>query len=340
MAYKFRGESAKAEINFISWSVSRNGILTPVANIKPVELSGAKISRVTLHNLGMVNQFKLKAGDIIEIVRSGEVIPKFLSVVESSPAEFVVPQQCPSCSSQVEKNGIRLFCINKECPAQKLENILNFVQKIGMNDLSSKRLEQMLQVGLVKDISDLYKIKRNDLLKLDKTKDKLADKILNEIEKSKAANLITFLSALGIPGGAYNKCEKVVKAGFDSIEKILSLTIDQLCSIDGFATKSAEDFVTGIQDRTVLIRALINSGFDLKNIVLEDSLCFCITGSLEEKRTVIEGRIRAKGYKVVSSVTKETTHLVCNSESSSSKYKKALKLGISIISELDLRNLL
>ncbi len=340
MAFKFRGESADARINYIEWSVSRNGILTPVAIIDPVVLSGAKISRVTLHNFGMVNQFKLKSDDVIEIVRSGEVIPKFLSVRSSSENEFKVPHFCPSCSSPIDEVEIRLFCRNNNCPAQKLEIILNFVQKIGMNDLSSKRLEQMLKVGLIADITDLYKITKDDLLRLEKTKDKLADKILIEITKSLDADLITFLAALGIPGGAYNRCEKIVKSGFDSIEKVLELSASKLIAIDGFAEKSAEDFVNGIQKRNNLIKKLLSYGFNPQKLELHDSFCFCITGSLQEKRSVIESGIRAKGHKVVSSVTKATTHLVCNQESSSSKYKKALALKIPVITEKDLSQLL
>lgn len=336
MAYKFRGESAQATIQNIEWSVSRNGILTPVANIEPVELSGATISRVTLHNFGLVNQFKLKRGDLIEIVRSGEVIPKFLSVKQSSKNEYEYPKNCPSCNSEIEEVEIRLFCRNPDCPAKKLETILNFIQKIGINDLSSKRLEQMISVGIVRDIDDLYKMTKDQLLTLEKTKDKLAEKLLDEINKSKQADLITFLSALGIPGGAYNKCERIVKAGYDSIEKVQALTVNTLCAVEGFAEKSARDFIEGLKQRDELISKLVSIGFDPVGIEIHDNFCFCITGSLNEKRSSIETKIRSKGHKVVSSVTKETTHLVCNVVSNSSKYKKAVSLQIPIITEQEL----
>lgn len=340
MAYKFRGETAQARIDKISWSVSRNGILTPVANIKPVTLSGASISRVTLHNYGLVNQFKLKSGDIVEIVRSGEVIPKFLQVIKSSENDFTVPTSCPSCGGSVEIKDIRIYCMNEGCPGRELEVYLNFVQKIGIMDLSSKRLEQMINAGLLKRIGDLYRLTKVQLLELEKTKDKLADKLLEQIEKSKGAQLITFLSALGIPGGAYNKCEKVVSAGYDSIEKIQQLTVEQLCLVEGFAEKSATEFVQGIQKRKNLIDDLLSVGFNPQNVSKQDQLCFCITGGLSEKRSVIEGRIRDRGHKVVSTVTNETTHLVCNTPSSSSKYKKAEKLNLPIITEAKLKELL
>jgi DNA ligase (NAD+) len=288
----------------------------------------------------MVNQFQLKKGDVIEIVRSGEVIPKFLQVIHSSINPFEIPHCCPSCNSEVEIRDIRIYCTNQQCPGRELETYLNFVQKIGIMDLSSKRLELMINSGLLKSIGDLYRLTKEQLLGLEKTKDKLADKLLDQIEKSKSANLVTFLSALGIPGGAYNKCERVVSAGFDTIEKIRAMSVADLCVVEGFAEKSATEFVNGIQNRKKLIDDLLNVGFDPKSVSKQDQFCFCITGSLSEKRAVIEGRIRDHGHKVVSSVTNETTHLVCNQPSSSSKYKKAQKLNIPIITETDLQKIL
>ena len=173
MAFKFQGESKRTRIIEIIWSVSRNGHLIPVGNVEPVELSGAKISRVTLHNYGQVKQHKLKCGDEIEIVRSGEVIPKFLTTVKPSQNKWEVPNQCPVCQSVVELNDIHLVCSNKKCPGIVKENILNFVQKIGIDDLSSKRLDAMLREGLVASIPDLYKLNKEKLLTLEKTKEKI-----------------------------------------------------------------------------------------------------------------------------------------------------------------------
>lgn len=210
MAFKFQGESRPTTIESISWQVSRNGYLTPVANVAPVDLSGAKVSRVTLHNFGMVNQFKLKAGDVIEIVRSGEVIPKFLSVVKAGDGTFKVPDKCPSCEKKVEIQEIRLVCNNDYCPDKVKDEILNFIKKIGIDDLSSKRLEEFIRLGLVTDIPSLYELEEKDLLTVEKVKEKLASKIIGSIKDSLNADLISFLAALGLSGGAYNKCEKIV----------------------------------------------------------------------------------------------------------------------------------
>lgn len=345
MAFKFQGESKTTEIKDIIWYVSRNGILTPVGVVEPVELSGAMISNVTFHNYGLVKQYELKKGDKIEIIRSGEVIPKFLSVVESSNNKLEIPSNCPSCHSEVEVEDIRIYCRNDKCPGKNKEIILNFIQKIGIEDLSGKRLEELLNAGLVKTIPDLYRLTADDLMKLDKVKDKLSNKLIESINKTKQVDLITFLSSLGITGGAYNKCEKVVHSGIDTVEKIKKLTYDQLMGIESFAEKSSEEFLNSIRAKYDLIDELISLGFEFiqeeKRETQITGQKICITGALSEKRSVIEDRIRECGGVVVSSVSKNTDVLVTNeTDPTSSKFKKALELKIKIITEAELMDLM
>jgi DNA ligase (NAD+) len=345
MAFKFAGESKTTTIKEIIWSVSRNGILTPVADVEPVELSGAMISRVTLHNYGMVAANNLKSGDVIEIIRSGEVIPKFLSVVQPSNNKFVIPERCTSCDSKVEIVDIRIFCKNENCSGKNLEIILNFIQKIGIEDLSGKRLEELIKARLVKTIPDLYRLEASDLMKIDKVKEKLSKKLIESIQKTKTIDLITFLSALGISGGAYSKCEKVVRAGFDNIKKIEDLSLAQLMGVESFAEKSATEFISSINEKKEMIHELIELGFiftvEETRETKVSGLKICITGALSEKRPVIEDMIREGGGIVVSSVSKNTDILVTNeTDPSSSKFKKALELKIKIITEAQLLSLL
>lgn len=345
MAFKFQGESKTTTLKEISWSVSRNGILTPVGEVEPVELSGAMISRVTLHNYGMVAANNLKSGDVIEIIRSGEVIPKFLSVVTPSKEKFVIPDHCPSCDSKVEVVDIRLYCRNENCPGKNKEIILNFIQKIGIEDLSGKRLEELINAKLVKAIPDLYRLEASDLMKLDKVKDKLSNKLIESIQKTKTVDLITFLSALGITGGAFNKCEKVVRGGFDSISKIKNLSLEQLMKVESFAEKSATEFLSSLREKHGLIDELVELGFEFTVEETRETEItgkkICITGALSEKRPVVEDKIREGGGIVVSSVSKNTDILVTNeTDPSSSKYKKALELKIKIITEAELLKLL
>lgn len=338
IAFKYQGDTKETKIEEIVWSVSRNGILTPVANVEPVELSGAKISRVTLHNYGMVKQYDLKKGDKIEIVRSGEVIPKFLSVIEASKGSLDLPTKCPSCNTKVEIVDIRIICDNEKCPAQNKEKILNFIQKIGIDDLSSKRLDEMISKGLVGTIDDLYSIKKGQLLELEKVKEKLESKLLTNIENSKNADLTTFLSSLGIQGGAYNKCERVVNAGFDTIDKILNLTLGDLTAIEGFAEKSATEFINSLTKQHKLIKKLVKKGFSFTSETPGEGALsgkkIAITGTLSRKRSEIEAMIRSAGGATVGSVSKNTDILLTNQQSSNSrKFKKATELGIQILTE-------
>jgi DNA ligase (NAD+) len=345
LAFKFQGESKTTTLKEIIWSVSRNGILTPVGEVDPVELSGAMISRVTLHNYGMVAANNLKAGDVIEIIRSGEVIPKFLAVVKPSKNNFEIPDHCPSCDSKVEIRDIRIFCKNEFCPGKNKEVILNFIQKIGIEDLSGKRLDELIKAKMVKNIPDLYRLETSDLMKLDKVKDKLSQKLIESIQKTKNVDLITFLSALGISGGAFNKCEKVVRGGFDSIKKLKNLSLEQLMGLEGFAEKSASEFLNSLREKYDLIDELVELGLEFTVEETRETKItgkkICITGALSEKRPVVEDMIREGGGIVVGSVSKNTDLLVTNeTDPSSSKYKKALELKLQIITETELMKLL
>lgn len=342
MAFKLLGEEKETEIEEIIWSVSRNGVLTPVANVKPVVLSGAKISRVTLHNFGMVKEHQLKKGDMIRITRSGEVIPKFLSVVKSSANSFHFPKECPTCHQEVVENDIRLICTNDQCAGREKENILYFIRKMEMADLSSKRLEGFIEANLVSKIPDLFDIKREDLLNLEKIKDKLANKIIMSIQNSiQDADLVRFLTALGITGGASNKIAKIIDSGVDSLDKFLKLTIEELMKVDSFAEKSATEFIHSFQSKKELIKELKSKGLTIKKIVVDSSnkkllngQKFCITGTLSMKRSDIEKMIKENGGQVVGSVSTKTHYLLTNdTDSSSSKFKKAQKLNIPIINE-------
>jgi len=347
LAFKFAGETKQSLIESIEWGVSRNGILTPVANIKPVELSGAMINRVTLHNFGMVRNFNLKKGDLIEIIRSGEVIPKFLSVVKSSNNSFEIPRECPSCTSSLAIEDIRLVCKNSSCPAKIKEEILNFITKMGIEDISDKRLQEMFEKKIIYGIEDLYKIQIDDLLKLDKVKDKLAKKIFDNIQKSKHVKLSALIASLGIEGLSFAKTEKIISHGFTKIEMFLELNLDDLIKIDGFAEKSAEMILCSLKNKKSLIKKLIELGLQIEKEQEIDHQSriagkkICITGELGVPRTEIEKKIKAKGGIIVGSVSKNTDYLLTNeTESTSSKFLKAKALGVQLISEKEFYKLI
>ncbi len=346
LAFKFKGETKTVSINAIIWQVSRNGVLTPVAEIEPTELSGATIGRVTLHNMGVVADFNLKPGDRIEIVRSGEVIPKFLSVVESKGGKPALPKKCPSCGTGVVPEDIWLLCPNDECPAKRMEGILHWIRQANIEDLSEKRLEEMIGKGLVESIPDLYKLSVEDLLTLDKVKDKLATKIHANIQKTKKLDLVVFLAALGVEGVSTAKAEKIIAHGHNGLEKILVLDAETLASIDGFAEKSATDIVRSLQSKKKLIKALEKVGLEISASETYGEGVFsgkkvCITGALSAPRQEIEKLIKKHGGAVVGSVSKNTDFLLTNdTDPASSKYKKALELKTPVLTEKDFQRMI
>lgn len=340
IAFKFAGDTKVTEIKEIEWGVSRNGTLTPVAMVEPVELSGAMISRVTLHNFGMVQNFELKSGDKIEIIRSGEVIPKFLGIVEKSEGHFTYPKNCPSCKNKLIVQDIWLYCENLNCPAKVKEEILNYIQKSGIDDLSDKRLDEMMGKGLVETIPDIYKLKVDDFLILDKVKDKLATKMYENIQKSLEQTLAQFISAIGVEGVSITKSEKIIAQGYNTIEKIMALDVEKMMKIEGFAEKSSQTFIDSIKMKKDLIKELIKLGVKIKADEINTGegplkdLKFCITGELSMGRGEFEKLIKRNGGVMVSSVSKNTSYLITNeTDSSSSKFVKAKDLNIPIITE-------
>ena len=341
LAFKFPGETKSAAILDITWQVSRNGVLTPVAEVEPTELSGAQISRVTLHNMGVVVDFSLKPGDRIEIIRSGEVIPKFLSVLESRPGAPSIPGECPSCATPTVREDIWLLCPNELCPAKQMEVILHWIRQVNVEDLSEKRLQEMIGQGLVSSIPDLYRLSVNDLLTLDKVKEKLATKIYENIQKTKQLDLVTFLSAIGVEGVSRAKAERIVANGHNAIDKVMALDAQTLVAIEGFAEKSAVDIVRSIGTKRKLVTALQDVGIEIAASETYGEGVFsgkkiCITGALSAPRAEIEKLIKRHGGAVVGSVSKNTDYLLTNDTNpASSKYKKALELGTTVVSESD-----
>jgi DNA ligase (NAD+) len=232
------------------------------------------------------------------------------------------------------------MCENELCPAKVKEEILNYIHKAGIDDLSDKRLEEMMNQGLVKEIPDLYKLTIEKLLLLDKVKDKMANKMFENIQKTKEQTLVQFISAIGVEGVSTAKSEKIISQGYNTLEKIQNLKLEQMLAIDGFAEKSSTDILHSLKKKEKLIAKLVRVGVNVKADEIstgEGPLTgnkFCITGELTMPRAEFEKLIKKNGGVMVSSVSKNTTYLITNEEeSSSSKFVKAKDLGIPIISE-------
>lgn len=347
ISFKWQGQTAIAKIEAISWATSRLGVVTPVAVIEPVTLSGAQIKNITLHNAEHVMAYNLKAGDQIEIVRSGEVIPKFLEVKVSAPGQYQWPSQCPSCQGPLEFDGVRLKCLQQEnCGAQQMGFVLNWIRCGNIDDLSEKRLTSMMELGLVEHVADLYELTLEDLLLLPLTKEKMAQKLLSNIQASKKLPLASFLNGLGIEGAGQTSWEKILEF-IPTLSKLRKASVASIMAIDGFAEKSAQQIVRGLQEKSATIDALLAVGVkptppkapDISGPIAGKSLV--ITGTLSRPRGDIEAAIKNAGGKTSSSVSKNTYALITNDQDSgSSKMKKAQALGIQIWDEAKLFRIL
>jgi DNA ligase (NAD+) len=339
ISFKWQGETARSKILRIEWATSRLGIVTPVAVVEPVELSGATITNITLHNAAHVRGYNLKAGDFIELVRSGEVIPKFLSVVTSADGLAHIPTQCPSCGHGLVGDDVRVKCMNVTlCSAQQSGAILNWIRAVSIDDLSDKRLQQMMECGLVKSIPDLYRLTPDTLLTLPATKEKMAGKLYENIQKTKEIPLAMFLNGLGIEGAGQTTWEKLLEV-FHTLSKLREASAFDIATIDGFAEKSANQIVQGLLKATNLIDELLAIGIRPKAPEAHiggalSGKIFVITGALSQPRKMIEDLIKKAGGRIASSVSKTTAVLVTNeTDSTSSKMLKAQSLGVEIWSE-------
>ncbi|MEY4630385.1 MAG: hypothetical protein RIQ81_505 [Pseudomonadota bacterium] len=345
LSFKWQGQTAVSVVKQITWATSRLGIVTPVAVIEPVFLSGASISNITLHNAAHVKAWNLKAGDRIEIVRSGEVIPKFLAVVEAGPGNYHWPEKCPECGARLVADDVRLKCPDATgCPAQQLGAILNWIKCAEIDDLNDKRLLPLMDAGLVKTMADLYRLKVEDFLVIPQTREKMAAKLHAHIQASRTLPLASFLNGLGVEGAGRTTWEKLLEH-FHGIDGILGASVEQIAAIEGFAEKSATQIVRGLAARREWIRDLQAAG--VKPHAPEAyvpgadaplaGLQFVITGALSRPRSEIEKAIKTAGGKLGSAVSGNTFAVVTEDPSSgSSKMKKALELGVKIWNERQL----
>lgn len=347
ISFKWQGATAVSTIRTVAWATSRLGVVTPVAVIEPVNLSGATITNVTLHNAAHVKAYNLKAGDQIEVVRSGEVIPKFLQVVRPAPGEYAWPDTCRACATKLVFDDVRLRCPNTDaCPAQQLGAILNWIRAAEIDDLSDKRLQPLIDLGKVRWAPDLYRLTPDDFCAIPLIKEKMAAKLHANIEKSKQLPLARFLNGLGIEGAGLTTWEKLLET-FHGLEPLRAATAAQIADIDGFADKTAEQITLGLAEKSALIDALLKAGLKpdvtpyLASARATDGplvgKTLVITGALSRPRAEVERAIKTAGGKCSGAVSKATHAVVTDEpESTSTKMKKARELGIPIWSEADL----
>ena len=347
-AYKFPAIEKVTKVLNITLQVGRTGVITPVAEIEPVNIDGAIISRATLHNFDEINRKDIRIGDFVIIIRSGDVIPKITKVLKSrrdgSEKKVTHPKECPVCGSELLDEGALLKCQNLECPARVVNAIRYYVSKgcLDIDGLGEKIVEELYNQGLIKSIEDLYKLKVEDLLKLDGFKEKRAKNIINAIERSKGVECWRFVNGLGIEHIGEVASKKICQEfGLN----FLNATKEELLEIDGFGEEMAESFLEFIRVNKDKVERLLDivkpiepEKKDIKKSVFTNKT-IVLTGTMSQSRGQIKELLESLGAKVTNSVSKKTDFVIYG-EDAGSKLTKAKNLGVITLTEEQMREMI
>lgn len=353
-AYKFPAEQKQTELLDIILQVGRTGAVTPNAVLKPVRIAGSTVSRATLHNIDNIKDKDIRIGDTVIIEKAGDIIPAVVGVVkEKRPANsvpFEMPKVCPICGEPLvrEEGEAAVRCVNPNCSAQQLRAVIHFVSKAAMNidGLGASIVEQLLDKKLINDCSDIYYLNFDNVISLDGFAEKSANNLIAAISESKKSGLDRVLFGLGIRMIG-SRAAQILAAHFGNIDPLMSASVDELSSISEIGTKMAQSIVEYFkQDKSLyIIERLRAAGVDLTYTSTQkgnnfDGKIFVLTGTLPTlKRSDAKKLIESYGGKVSGSVSKNTDFVVAGEEAGS-KLDKALSLGIKVLSEAELTEML
>ncbi|WP_158734638.1 NAD-dependent DNA ligase LigA [Alteribacillus sp. YIM 98480] len=352
IAYKFPAEEKVTTLTGITLSVGRTGVVTPTAQLKPVKVAGTTVQRASLHNEDLIREKDIKIGDQVVIKKAGDIIPEVVRVLddlrEGNEKDFEMPTECPACGSELVRleEEVALRCINPQCPAQMQEALIHFVSRDAMNidGLGEKVIQQLFSHNLVAGIADLYKLEKEELLKLERMGEKSVQNLLNAIEASKENSLEKLIFGLGIRFVG-SKAARTLAEHFETMERLQMASSDDLLAIYEVGEKMADSIVSYFEkpEAQALINELKELGINMtykgpkKAVTAVDSIFYgktvVLTGSLENvTRKEAKQKIESFGGKVTGSVSKNTDLLIAG-EDAGSKLTKAQEIGIEIWGE-------
>ena len=354
VAYKFPAEEKEAKLLSVDWTVGRTGVVTPTANLTPVQLAGTTVSRATLHNVDYISEKDIRKDDTVIVYKAGDIIPAVLRVVESkriSEEKLDIPTNCPSCESKLLhfEDEVALRCINPRCPAQIMEGLIHFASRDAMNisGLGPSMVEKLFAANLVKDVADIYRLTEHDFLQLEGVKEKTAQKLYQAIQASKENSAEKLLFGLGIRHVG-SKASKLLVQHFQSIETLAQADPEEVSNIETLGSVIAQSLQTyfATKGSKILLRELKEFGVNLDykgQVVLGDAtlsgLTVVLTGKLERlNRSEAKSKLESLGAKVTGSVSKKTDLVVAGADAGS-KLQKAQELGIEIRDEAWLEGL-
>ena len=354
VAYKFPAEEKEAQLLSVDWTVGRTGVVTPTANLTPVQLAGTTVSRATLHNVDYIAEKDIRKDDTVIVYKAGDIIPAVLRVVESkrvSEEKLDIPTNCPSCDSQLLhfEDEVALRCINPRCPAQIMEGLIHFASRDAMNitGLGPSIVEKLFAANLVKDVADIYRLKEEDFLLLEGVKEKSASKLYQAIQASKENSAEKLLFGLGIRHVG-SKASQLLLQHFHSIENLAQADPEEVASIESLGGVIAQSLQTyfATEGSKILLDELKEAGVNLDykgQTVVADAalsgLTVVLTGKLERlTRSEAKSKLESLGAKVTGSVSKKTDLVVAGADAGS-KLQKAQELGIEVQDEAWLESL-
>ena len=354
IAYKFPAEEKEAQLLSVDWTVGRTGVVTPTANLTPVQLAGTTVSRATLHNVDYIAEKDIRKGDTVIVYKAGDIIPAVLRVVESkrvSEEKLDIPSNCPSCDSHLLhfEDEVALRCINPRCPAQIMEGLIHFASRDAMNitGLGPSIVEKLFAANLVKDVADIYRLKEEDFLLLEGVKEKSASKLYQAIQASKENSAEKLLFGLGIRHVG-SKASQLLLQHFHSIENLAQADPEEVASIESLGGVIAQSLQTyfATEGSKILLDELKEAGVNLDykgQTVVADAalsgLTVVLTGKLERlTRSEAKSKLESLGAKVTGSVSKKTNLVVAGADAGS-KLQKAQELGIEVRDEVWLESL-
>jgi len=319
IAYKFQGDSGKSILREVEWSVSRTRVITPIGIIDPVKLSGAMVSRVSLHNFGLMKSKGVSIGATVLVMRRGGVIPNLEEVLKKGGATVRAPKKCPSCGFPTEIIDDFLYCTNeKGCRSTRLGELRHFVDTLEIEGFGDKMIEQLYDSGRVTEPQDFFDLTRDDLLSLERVGEILADKLIANVQGRRRIPLAQFLRALGIAELARHTSELLAK-NYRTLEKIRSVSEEELSAIHTVGPVIARETVAGLKEKAPIIEQLLKRiELDEKAVAREGRLSgksFLFTGTMAAMgRSEAEKKVEAEGGEIASGVTKDLDFLVIGSE--------------------------
>ena len=355
VAFKFKPDTTKATVCGVTWQVGRTGILTPVAELSPVVLNGVTIKRATLHNYEYVKNMNLHINDIVQLQRSGDVIPKITEnlIKHDEVSEVIIPTKCPTCKSDIVKvisetsGQTNLYCSNKSCPEVLTHRVINWIRVLDIKGIGPQLIQKLIKRRYIKDIPDLYKLSPRRLMFIDKIKEKSANNIWKAIHTNKRITLAQLLGGLGIAGIGLTTAEKLCDHFNYDYDKFVNCDYALLFDIEGIGEVLSYNIKVDLERYAEIIGELMEildlyNPNDKTSTKTKEGITgkkFCLSGSFSEGKRYYFDLIEKFGGIIKSSVVKDLDILVSN-ETTTSKYKKAKESGIKILKEKDLVKLL